>query len=92
MSVPCPKCKGGCSLCLGVGAVNETVARLYIREETRPTIKMRPGQQSTFLADEVPTRPDLIRQIQRRQRIGLAFVIVIIILVTVIVLLVVSSK
>jgi hypothetical protein len=85
MSVPCPKCKGGCDLCSGSGVVNDSVARLYVREEARPTVRMRPGVREVFLADEVPTRPDLIKRALRRQRAEtLAVVIFVTLLLTVV--------
>lgn len=69
-SVPCPKCKGGCDLCGGSGRVTEGAGRVYQREESRRTTRMPGRQLQGFLADEVPTRPNVIAAANRRRRVG----------------------
>lgn len=66
--VPCPQCKGGCSLCGGSGTVNDSVAKLYIREESRATAKMPARQIESLWAKEAPTRPDAVKRAEKRVR------------------------
>ncbi len=64
--VDCPSCKGGCRLCGGSGRVREIVASVYMREEARATMKL--DRKKPF-PDELPTKPDLIKALDRRRRI-----------------------
>ncbi len=63
--VPCPKCKGGCDLCGGIGSVPPAAARVWVREETRATVKV---ERRGFSEEELPTKPSFIRQADRRKR------------------------
>jgi hypothetical protein len=63
--VACPRCRGGCSLCGGIGRVRPAVADAYVREESRRTTKV----DRVFSEEELPTKPDLIRRLDKRARI-----------------------
>lgn len=76
--VPCPKCRGGCDLCGGAGSVNESVSRIYLREETRRTVKMPAKQLKTIWDQEAPTKPQVIVAADRR-RTFTAYVLVVVV-------------
>jgi hypothetical protein len=75
VTVPCPKCKGGCDVCGGAGRVPEGVARVYMREEGRATTKIPAGYATRLWPDEVPTKPDIIRKADRRRMVLLGLLI-----------------
>jgi hypothetical protein len=66
--VTCPSCKGGCHLCGGAGTVAESVAKLYIREESRATVKIPARRVDAIWAAEQPTKPDIVKAADRRVR------------------------
>ena len=67
--VPCPKCKGGCDLCGGRGVCPEGAARVYIREESRRTVKIPARLQDNLRwPSEPPTKPEWVPTVIQRAR------------------------
>lgn len=74
----CPKCKGGCDLCRGSGQVTETVAEIFIREESRRTERLGPDDRRKLLREAsrfASEPPSLIRRASRQKWIALFVVL-----------------
>ena len=73
----CPKCKGGCDLCLGTGQVTAGVAEIYVREESRRTKRLDAHDRQVLLREDrrFASEPPSLIQRANRQKWVVLFVV-----------------